>query len=182
MAERVSHEKAAIEALSTALGSLSEVTTFSGLASANRVDPGWDLPPNQRFQFGDLRIESPETTVVVEFESAGGVTNLVKYWPLLLKRSQPKRFVLAHVFRVASANDYIAHRRLWEFLVERMREDLDRRGVPWRGTWEARAFTYPANAIDVTELAEFVRCSLSRPSETSDQSVARESTQRQSDR
>lgn len=126
----------------------------------NRVDPGWDLPTNQRFQFGDLRIESDDATVVVEFESAGGVTNLVKYWPLLLKREQPKRFVLAHVFRIASANDYIAHRHLWEFVIERMREDLEARGIPWGKGWEARAFTYPADAIDVTELAKFVRSSL----------------------
>jgi hypothetical protein len=84
------------------------------------------------------------------------VTNLVKYWPLLRKREWPKRFVLAHVFRVTSANDYIAHRRLGDFLVERMRDDLDRRGVPWGEAWEARAFTYPADAIDVDELAHFV--------------------------
>lgn len=155
--QRVSHEKAAIDALSGELGSLPGVTTFSGLAAPNRVDPGWDLPANQRFQFGDLRIEAPGATIVVEFESAGGVTNLVKYWPLLLRRSHPKRFVLAHVFRIVSANDYIAHRRLWEFLVERMRDDLDRHGVSWGEAWEARAFTYPAEALDVNELAQFVR-------------------------
>ncbi len=98
--------------------------------------------------------------MAVEFESAGGLTNLVKYWPLLARSPQPKQFVLAHVFRIASANDYIAHRRLWDFLVERMRDDLEEHGVPWGVGWEARAFTYPADAIDVTELADFVRATL----------------------
>ncbi len=45
--------------------------------------PGWELLPLQQFQYGDFRIELPATTVTVETESAGGVGNLVKYWPLL---------------------------------------------------------------------------------------------------
>ncbi|HEV2073109.1 MAG TPA: hypothetical protein VGR29_05645 [Thermomicrobiales bacterium] len=36
---------------------------------------GWHLPLNQRFQFGDLRIEPAYTPVVVDPESAGGAVN-----------------------------------------------------------------------------------------------------------
>ena len=43
---------------------------------------------------------SPAPTLrrVRALESAGGVTNLVKYWPLLESKPLRKRFVLAHVF------------------------------------------------------------------------------------
>jgi hypothetical protein len=42
-----------------------------------------------------------------------------------------------------------------------MRDDLaSGHGVDWPGNWEARAFTYPAEAIDVSELADFLRAPL----------------------
>ena len=152
---RVSHERQAIGALREALGDLPGIDVFSGMGGANRIRiEGWDPAPNKRFQFGDLRLESDRTTAVVEFESAGGATNLVKYWPLLASR-QPKRFVLAHVFRLGSTDDYIAHRRLWAFLVDRMRADLDS-VMCWDEDWVARAFTYPRDAIDVSELASWL--------------------------
>jgi hypothetical protein len=160
---RVSHERAAIEALRTRLEELPGVAIRSGFSAENRIGiPGWELVPNQRFQFGDIRFEGPRATVVVEFESAGGLTNLVKYWPLLAVGQFHKRFTLAHVFRLETANDYIAHRRLWRFTVERMREDLKRRGLEWTNHWEARPFTYPAKEIDATELASFIEAVLRR--------------------
>jgi hypothetical protein len=94
----------------------------------------------QRFRFGDLRIETAATTIVVEAESGGGVTNLAKYRPYLEARPA-KRFVLAHLFQVLSVNDHVSHIRLWEYLVERMRADLEARvGIRWPELWEARAF------------------------------------------
>ena len=67
---------------------------------ANRFEiRGWELPVLQHFQFGDLRIGGEHTTVVIELKSAGGLTNLVKYWPLLAEGRLTKRFVLAHIFR-----------------------------------------------------------------------------------
>jgi hypothetical protein len=49
-----------------------------------------------------------------------------------LERTQggnTKRFVLAHIFRITSDGDYSAHRRLWLYLAERMREELQAWGV-----------------------------------------------------
>lgn len=115
-----------------------------GQGSDNRFDvPGWSLPMRQRFQFGDLRIESPLWTVVVEAESAGGETNLVKYWPYLRSERPLKRLLIVHLFRLASGDDYIAHRRLWDFLANRMTEDLTASpGLERPRDWDARLFTY----------------------------------------
>ena len=52
---------------------------------------------SRQFQFGDLRIETGTATIVVEAESAGGVTNLAKYRPFLAARPA-KRLVLGHLF------------------------------------------------------------------------------------
>lgn len=93
---------------------------------------------------------------MVEVESAGGVGNLVKYWPLLTAKPLPKRLAIFHVSRVNSDADYIAHQRLWEFLVERMREDLEPRGVRWHEEWEAQIFTYRAGEPP-TEAARALR-------------------------
>ena len=68
--------------------------------------------------------ETPVATVVVEVESAGGVGNLVKHWPLLTAKPRRKRLAILHVFQLNSDADYIAHRRLWQFLVERTCEYL----------------------------------------------------------
>jgi hypothetical protein len=156
---RVSHERAALDALEAELGTITNTRSYRGMAAGNRFTvEGWPLAANQRFQFGDLRIEAAAVTAVVEFESAGGATNLVKYWPLMEHWPAGRRFVLAHVFRVQSAGDYIAHRRLWCFLLARMEEDLARRSGRQRpADWDARSFTYPADAIDVSEVAGYLR-------------------------
>ena len=54
------------------------------------------------FQFGDIRIETPKRTIVIEIESWGpGLGNLLKYWPWLkgLSGTQPaKPLVLIHIW------------------------------------------------------------------------------------
>jgi len=78
----VSHEGLILRKLRAALTDMPAVQYASGMGSANRFPlQGWNLVGQQQFQFGDLRIETPTTTIVVEAESAGGVTNLAKYWP-----------------------------------------------------------------------------------------------------
>ena len=64
--------------------------------------------------------------------------------------------MIIHVFQIASAGDYLAHRRLWTFLVERMREDLDRGGIAYSTAWEARLFTY-RKGEEATEAAKFLK-------------------------
>lgn len=158
MASRISHEGLVLARLRDALADLPDVAYLSGMGAANRfVLADWALVGSQNFQFGDLRIETTNATIVVEAESAGGVTNLAKYWPYLAARPT-KRFVLAHLFQVNSPNDYISHLRLWAYLVERMRDDLAARvGVRWPDAWEARAFRYGPVVDETADAIAFIR-------------------------
>lgn len=139
-----SYEREAIDYLAAVAKGFPQAKVYRGQGAANRFDvPGWNLPVLQRFQFGDFRLETPGEIIIVETESAGGVTNLVKYWPFLASGAVEKRLILLHLFQVASEGDYIAHRRLWGYLVERMKEDLQMRcGVLYGQHWEAHLFTY----------------------------------------
>jgi hypothetical protein len=140
--KRVSHETELITELKRSITDL-DVPVFSGQGAQNKFDVlGWDLLPSRQFQNGDLRIETPTTTVIVEAESGGGVTNLVKYWPLLRSRALTKRLVILHLFMLGSEADYIAHRKLWSFLVDRMQEDLTSNGVGRPKRWDAQQATY----------------------------------------
>ena len=76
------------------------------------------------FQFGDLRVNTPKRHIIVEVESACGVTNLVKYWYCLEEGFIVKPIYLLHIFAQASENDYIRHLQLWDFLAEKMRKAL----------------------------------------------------------
>lgn len=158
MTTRISHEALILAKLRDALSDLAGVTYGSGMGATNRFPlEGWQLVGSQQFQFGDLRIETPSATIVVEAESAGGVTNLTKYWPFLEARP-PKRFVLAHLFQVLSTNDYISHIRLWEYIVMRMRDDLEVRcGVRWGDNWEAQSFRYGPQVDTTAEIAAYLR-------------------------
>jgi hypothetical protein len=155
---RTSHEALILAKVREALVDLPGVTYATGMGATNRFPlEGWNLIGSQQFQFGDLRIETTTTTIVVEAESGGGVTNLAKYWPFLEARPQ-KRFVLAHLFQVLSANDYVSHIALWHYLVERMRFDLETRvGVRWPEHWVARAFRYGSTLDATTDVAAYIR-------------------------
>ena len=157
-ASRVSHERVVLDQIRASFAGAPDLVLTGGQGLANRFAvPAWELLPHQQSQFGDLRLEGTSCTVVVEVESAGGVTNLVKYWPYLAAGARRKRFVLVHLFRLISKQDYIAHRRLWTFLVERMQEDLERRcNVRWPQGWEARQFTY-GTELDVSQPVAFIR-------------------------
>src|SRR5438445_8667634 len=90
-------------------------TLSYGQGNANKFAiTEWSLPVLRHFQFGDLRIETPSRTVVIEVESGGGTGNLVKYWPMLAAGKPAKQFVLVHIFRISSEGDYGSHMRLWE--------------------------------------------------------------------
>jgi hypothetical protein len=139
MPPRVSHETAAVDRILAELGPLpGGVDVFRRQGSANRIDvAGWGLSPLQEFQFGDLRLETAGCRVIVEIESGGGVTNLAKYWPLLRNSQRDKRFVLIHLFHVSSTGDYVAHRKLWHFIVDEMRCDES-----LGSAWDAVLTTY----------------------------------------
>lgn len=156
---RTSWEARAIASLREAIGDRVYLEPSSGMGSLNRIAPeSWELKVMQRFQYGDLRYQSERTRVVVEVESGGGLTNLVKYWPMLGAELSDKRFVLAHLFMVSSEADYIAHRRLWHYVVERMRRDLEHRGCRWESNWHARMFTYGHESAPtgMTDAADYI--------------------------
>ncbi len=137
-------ESEVIDYLAAVAQEFPQIKVYRGQVAGNRFDvPGWNLSLLQQFQFGDLRLEAPGETIIVEVESAGGVTNLVKYWPFLASKAMEKPLLLLHLFHITSEGDYIAHRRLWNYLVERMKEDLQTRcEVLYNQHWEARLFTY----------------------------------------
>ncbi len=89
------------------------------------------------FQFGDLRVETDSRHIVVEVESAGGVTNLVKYWYCLQHRPDmiSKPVVLLHVFRQTSQADYRSHLLLRDFLYAHMLKTVGDK-------FTAKRFTY----------------------------------------
>ncbi len=156
---RFSHERAAIEQLRAAIGDRAAAEPSQGMGGLNRIAPNsWELKVMQRFQFGDLRYESDTVRVIVEVESGGGLTNLVKYWPMLGAELGDKRFVLAHLFKVSSESDYIAHQRLWEYLIDRMRRDLGARECKWDVDWHAEMFTYGHSSAStgMAEAADYV--------------------------
>ena len=90
---------------------------------------------NNYLQFGDLRVETSTRHIVIEAESAGGVTNLVKYWYCLKRALIRRPMTLIHLFRQTSSQDYVAHLQLWDFLRDKMRSDL-------AGEFDAVRFQY----------------------------------------
>lgn len=158
--KRVSHEGAATRWLLDRLD-LHGREVYTGLGAANRFGiEGWGLTPGQQFQYGDLRFEAEDLRLVVEIESAGGLTNLVKYWPLLPSAAASRRFLLIHVFHMSSDGDYIAHRRLWEHVRQRMIEDLGRRGLACPARWDAAMYTY-RDLTGLDPVLNRIRCELS---------------------
>jgi len=100
---------------------------ISGQGNDNRIE----LEENY-FQFGDLRVDTQSSHVVIEVETAGGVTNLVKYWYCLHTKNSTiskskKTIVLLHIFNTSSEGDYGSHQLLWDFLWSQMKKDLEDR-------------------------------------------------------
>lgn len=109
---------------------------FQGQLKENRIV----LSSQVYFQFGDLRIDKPDKHIVIEVESAGNVTNLVKYWYCLEKQLITKPVFLLHLYRQSSKNDYDSHLRLWSFFCEQMHQQF---GIKFK----AELFTYHSNSI-----------------------------------
>jgi hypothetical protein len=80
-------------------------------------------------------VDTKTRHIVIEAESAGGVTNLVKYWYCLKRGLITGPITLIHLFRQTSGQDYVAHLRLWDFLRDKMKSDL-------AGDFDAVRFQY----------------------------------------
>ncbi len=134
---------------------LSEDIVFSGYRPNNRFDPGFDLRDIQRFQYGDLRVELTDRIVIIEVESGGGLTNLIKYWPYASQGDRP--IFLLHVFGQGSESDYIAHLRLWDFTWAKTEKVMQSES---QTSYYARRFTFRKNNPESLNPAieEFRRC------------------------
>lgn len=132
-------ELASLAAFEQVVVELQIAESHRGYAGTNRFDAGLDIVGQQRFQYGDLRVPLPDRIVVVEVESGGGLTNLVKYWPLANAATVP--ILLLHAFGQSSVNDYLSHLLLWDFVYGKMRADLERDKPP---VFFARAFRFTA--------------------------------------
>lgn len=89
---------------------------FKGQGSENRIP----VEGNAYFQFGDLRVDTANHHIVIEVESAGGVTNLAKYWYCIENQLIYKPVILLHIFRQISESDYASHLVLWDLLWKQM--------------------------------------------------------------
>ena len=133
-----------------------------GYGASNRFDPGFELIGQQRYQFGDLRVMLDDRIVVVEVESGGGLTNLVKYWPLAETTTLP--ILLIHAFGQYSANDYLSHLRLWDFTWEKMRKQIWSKPAP---TLFAKRYAFQhRDSNGLYEAASCFRRCLTEPLET----------------
>lgn len=127
---RVSHEAFAL-ARFREIAESHGLATSSGQHASNRIA----INGGVYYQFGDLRVELPDRTVIVEVESSGGTTNLAKYWECYETGRLKKPMKLLHIFRQKSANDYESHIVVWRFLCGKMHAALG-------NSFEGRCLTY----------------------------------------
>ena len=153
MATRQNYEKEIVDNLVAGMeGAGSKEKTYKGNASDNRFCPkDWGLTGKMRFQYGDFRVEMADRTLVVEIETAGNVSNLVKFWPLLTSDSLAKPLLLIHVFWTGSKSDYQSHILLWRFVRERMRQSAPDVFNGW-------LLNYRGKATDSALRGRFERC------------------------
>lgn len=123
--ERVTRQKIEAELLRPFIEVVQRrgLTHSKGQGSKNQVP----IRPRVYFQFGDLWVELPQCTLLVEVESSGGVTNLAKYWEIIETCRIEKPVRLLHLFRQKSINDYEAHLVICRFLSEKMKLALGSR-------------------------------------------------------
>jgi hypothetical protein len=124
---RISHETFALKRFRE-IAQSQGLAVQSGQHSSNRIA----IDGNVYYQFGDLRVELPQVTVIVEVESSGGTTNLAKYWECYESGRLVKPMKLLHLFRQKSINDYESHMVVWRFLCEKMHDAL---GMRFEGRW-----------------------------------------------
>lgn len=143
MTQRVNLEQMAIQRFEL-VAQRSKYRVFKGQNATNRITFGGNI----YFQFGDLRVDTPTHHILVEAESAGGVTNLTKYWYCLtdaiLSKQISKSIILFHIFRQVSENDYASHLRLWDFLWYEMHKSVSDRMKAYKYTYRDLADLEPA--------------------------------------
>lgn len=82
----------------------------------------------ERFELGDLRIELPTRTVIVEFDADRvGVGNLLKYWPYLRGELSVGPHLPILLCHFSSWSSNASSRHLWDWLYEQMIADREQR-------------------------------------------------------
>lgn len=125
-------EKLALEKF-RAIAGMYPFPTYTGQGAKNRF--AWK--GNSYFQFGDLRVDMPGRHIIIEVESAGGITNLVKYWYGGEAGEITKPMTLLHIFAQVSADDYASHLLLWDHVSDKMRAALGGRLTVSRYTYRS---------------------------------------------
>lgn len=133
--KQYSYEREALRLFHEVLSELG-LEFYSGQSRSNRIE----LSKRIYYQFGDLRVSSGNRHVVVEVESAGGVTNLAKYWLSLERKLVAGQLGLLHLFLQSSSGDYASHLELWDLLAEQMRAKFPE-------TFFARRYTYHSERL-----------------------------------
>ncbi len=124
---------------------------FTGQGMENRLvfgenDIAW-------IEYGDLRVVAPGRVLIVEPESAGGLTNLVKFWKFIEDGTIDQPLTLFHLFRCDTEISYISHRLLWEHVLPKMQRELGDR-------FEALKFIYRDAVSDLRPAIEMFRARL----------------------
>ncbi|MBO0789539.1 MAG: hypothetical protein J2P36_01125 [Ktedonobacteraceae bacterium] len=92
--------------------------------NTNRGNKEDNKVPGTKFQFGDLRVNTSNCHILVEVESGGGVTNLVKYWYCLKEHKINKPIKLLHIYGISTEGDFSSYLDLWNFLSSKMKDSL----------------------------------------------------------
>jgi len=100
----------------------------SGQKADNRIV----VARNISYQFGDLRFSEGGRHLVVEVESAGGVTNLVKYWYCLREGLITGKLFLFRVFWQVTPDSYRSHRVVWDLLRGEMEKEFPEQFKAWQ--------------------------------------------------
>ena len=151
--ERRRHEKEALDVLAEVLAHDVDLDRIRLPKHRRRIN---DEQGRRLFEFGDMTLDGGSRWVVVEVESAGGVTNLVKYWYLLRHGLLPKpheKIALLHLFRQTSRRDYDSHRLLWALVAEQMRSMFPDKFIGLERTYRAGA----NGRSDLKEAARILR-------------------------
>ncbi|MFB3111993.1 MAG: hypothetical protein ACE10G_08170, partial [Gemmatimonadales bacterium] len=118
-AKKQSYEKKALKPFRKLLKKRG-LTWHTGQSSDNQIA----IDDAVGFQFGDLRVSADNCHVIVEVESAGGVTNLAKYWYCLTSGLITGNVYLLHLFLQDTPNSYRSHLLVWDLLRDRIEKEF----------------------------------------------------------
>jgi predicted RNase H-like nuclease len=109
---------------------------------------------------GDLRLETAQATAIVEVDGAGGLEHFARHWPELREAGRSRRYLLLHLLEARPGIESATRDATWDFLVERMEEDLARQGTKRPRHWDAARLAFghgPGAADPIPEVVARVR-------------------------